>query len=152
MSFDNNFDRSGIIFGVDNSSSSHSDNCKNNFLILGEGPTYCINGIFGSPEKKFSMNFIKANTKFCLSLHYNADNSYLFVNGKEVFKFKADNKNVNFPTHFCLGSISNGFSATESRKVSLNRNVYNFSLDYNSIDKSDILNIHKYLMTKINIK
>ena len=53
---------------------------------------------------------------------------------------------------FSLGSISNGFSATESRKVSLNQNVYNFSLDYNSIDKSDILNIHKYLMTKINIK
>ena len=53
---------------------------------------------------------------------------------------------------FFLGSISNGFSATESRKVSLNQNVYNFSLDYNSIDKSDILNIHKYLMTKINIK
>ena len=32
-----------------------------------------------------------------LSLQYNADNSYLFVNGGEIFKFKADNKNVNFP-------------------------------------------------------
>ena len=40
----------------------------------------------------------KANTKFCLSLHYNGDNSYLFVNGKKFFKFKTDNKNVNFPT------------------------------------------------------
>ena len=78
--------------------------------------------------------------------------SYLFVNGKEVFKFKADNKNVNFPTQFCLGSISNGFSASESRAVSLNGNVYDFSGDYNSIDKSDMLNIHKYLMTKNNIK
>ena len=38
-SFDNDFARNVIIFGVDNSSSSHSDNCKNNFLILGEGPT-----------------------------------------------------------------------------------------------------------------
>ena len=66
-------------------------------------------------KKKFSINFSKVKTKFCLSLHYNADNSCLFVNGKEVFKFKADNKNVNFPTQFCLGSISNGFSATESR-------------------------------------
>ena len=35
-----------------------------------------------------------------------------------VFKFKADNKN-NCPTQFCLGNISNGFSATESREVSL---------------------------------
>ena len=94
-------------------------------------------------KKKFSINFSKANTKLCLSLHDNADNSYLFVNGKEIFKFKAGNKNVNFPTQFCLGSISNGFSALESREVSLNGNIYDFSVDYNSIDKSDILNIHK---------
>ena len=47
---------------------------------------------------------------------------------------------------------SNGFSAHESREISLNRNVYDFSVDYNSIDKSNILNIHKYLMTKNNIK
>ena len=87
-----------------------------------------------------------------MSLYYNADNSYLFVNGKEIFKFKADNKNVNFPTLFCLGSISNGFSATESREVFLNGNVYDFSANYNSLDKSDILNIPKYLMTKNNIK
>ena len=52
--------------------------------------------------------------------------SYLFVNEKEIFKFKANNKNVNFPTQFCLGSISNGFSALESREVSLNGNVYDF--------------------------
>ena len=85
-------------------------------------------------------------------MHYNHNNSYLFVNRKETFKFKADNKNVNFPTPFCLGGISNKFSATESREVPLNGNVYDFSVDYNSIDKSDILNIHKYLMTKNNIR
>ena len=43
-------------------------------------------------------------------------------------------------------------SPLESREVSLNGNVYDFSIDYNSIDKSNILNIHKYLMTKNNIK
>ena len=51
-SFDNGFTRNVIIFGADNSSSFHSDNRKDNFLILGEGPTYSINGSFGSPEKK----------------------------------------------------------------------------------------------------
>ena len=76
----------------------------------------------------------------------------MYVNGKEIFKFKADNKNVNFLTQFCLGSISNGFSATKSKEVSLNGNVYDFSVDYNSIDKFNILNIHKYLITKDNIK
>ena len=80
--FGNDIFRNVLIFGVDNSSSSHSDNRKNNFLILGESPAYGINGSFGAPGKKFDTNFRKANTKFCLSLHYNDDNSYLFVNGK----------------------------------------------------------------------
>ena len=77
-------------------------------------------------QKKISINFTKANTKFYLSLHYNIVNSYLFVKEKEIFKFKDNNKNVNFPTQFCLGSISSGFSATECKEISLNRNVYGF--------------------------
>ena len=97
--------------------------------MLGEGRNFRINERFGSPEKKFSINCSKASSKFCLSLPYNADNSYLFANGKEIFKLKAHNKNVNFPTQFCLGSISNRFSATESREVSFNGNVYGFSVD-----------------------
>ena len=64
-----------------------------------------------------------------MSLHYNDDNSYLFVNGKWIFKFKADNKNVNFSTKFCFGRVSNEFSATESREVSLNGNLYDSSVD-----------------------
>ena len=87
-----------------------------------------------------------------MNLHYNADHSYLLVKRKKNFKFKTDNKNVNFPIQVCLRSIFNGFSAIDSRKVSLNGNVYDFSVDYNSIDKSDILNIYKYLMAKNNIK
>ena len=56
-------------------------------------------------------------------MHYNADTSYLSVNGKENFKSKADIKNANFSTRFCLESVSDGFSNIESRKVSLNENV-----------------------------
>ena len=151
-SFDYDFAKNVIIFGVDNSLSSHFDNCKNIFLTLGEDPTYGSNGSFGSPEKMFIINFTKANTELCLSLHYNADHSYLSVNGKEILKFKANDKNIywNFPTQFCLASISNGFSANESREASVNENIYDFSVDYNSIDKSVILNIHKYLITKNN--
>ena len=117
-------------------------NRENNFLVLFEDPTFGINGRFGSPEKKLSITFSKGNTKFRLSLHYNADNSYFFVNGKVIFKFKGDNKNVNFPIKFCLGSISNGFSATVSREAFLNGSVYDFSVAYNANDKSEILNIH----------
>ena len=55
----------------------------------------------------------------------------MFVDTKEICKFIADNKNVNFPTQFCLGIISNAFDAVESRvKI---ENVYDFQLDYNVI-------------------
>ena len=86
-------------------------------------------------RKMFSINFSKANTKLCLSLHYDTVNSYLFVNGKEIFIFKAENKTRNLQTQFCLGNISNWFSAKESA----NENVYNFQLEYKSINKFDIL-------------
>ena len=65
-------------------------------------------------------------------------------------EFKAINKNTSFHTQFYLGGISNGFSALESREGYLNGNVYDFPVDYNYIDKYDILNIHRYLMIKNN--
>ena len=71
-----------VFFDVDNSSSSHVDNCKNNFLVLGEGPTDDINGTIGTAEKKTGINFIKKKEKILL---YNDDNSYLFVNRKKVY-------------------------------------------------------------------
>ena len=53
-------------------------------------------------------------------------------------------KNVDFPIRFCLGSISDRFSNAESREVPLNGNVYDFSVDYSSIDKSYTLNIQVF--------
>ena len=98
-------------------------------------------------KKKFSINFSKAKTIFCLSLHYNGDKSYLFVNGKEIiYMFKANNLSVNFPPHVSLGSISNKFSYTEAEEVSLKGNVYEFSIAYREIAVDNILDIHKYLI------
>ena len=54
---------------------------------------------------------------------FTADKVYLFVNGEGIFKLKADNQNVNFPTQFVLGSISNGFSNAESNAVSLRGSI-----------------------------
>ena len=109
------------IFNVDNSLSSYTDNRKNDFIVLGEGDTFDIGGSFGAPERKFSINFRKAKTKLYSSLHYNGDNSNLFVNGKKIFKFKANNKNVNFSNQFYLGSIS---LRVEAEKVSLKRLIF----------------------------
>ena len=64
MSFDNDYARNVLIFGIDNSLLSHTDNLKNNFLILGEEDTFGINENFGAPEKKFSINSSKANQNF----------------------------------------------------------------------------------------
>ena len=55
--FGNDFAEKVLIFGVDNSPSSHIDNRKNNFLVLDEGPTNDINSSIGEAEKRFSINF-----------------------------------------------------------------------------------------------
>ena len=76
---------------------------------------------------------------------------FLFVNGKEIYKFKASNKNNDFPSQFRLESISIEFDCLVSREVCLKGSVHDFSVDYNAIDKIKILNIDKYLMIKNNI-
>ena len=94
-----------------------------------------------------SINFTEKNKKFCLSLHYNEVNSYLFVNGKEIYKFKAkDSETVTTP--LCLGNISKGFSVDNMKKTGLNGYVYDFSGDYDAIAVDNILGIYKYLMEK----
>ena len=69
------------------SSSAHIDNNKKDILILGVGPTQGLQHTL-TAEKVYSINFTVTNIKFCLSLHYNEANSYLFVNGTEIYKFK----------------------------------------------------------------
>ena len=63
-SFDNDYARNVIIFGVDNTSSSYADNLRNNFLILNDGDTFGINASFGAPGKKFSINLAKPVQNF----------------------------------------------------------------------------------------
>ena len=79
--------RNVIIFGVDMSSSTKIDNRKKDILILGKGPTQGLEHTL-SAEKMYSINFTENNKKFCLSLHYNGANSYLFVNGIEFINLK----------------------------------------------------------------
>ena len=57
----------------------------------------------------YLINFTENNRKFCLSLHYNGANSYLFVNGIEIYKFKTKDSEI-VVSLLCLGNISNDFS------------------------------------------
>ena len=102
-------------------------------------------------EKLYSIYFTENNKKFCLSLHYNRANSYLFVNVTEIYKFKAKDSEI-VATPLCLGKISNDFSVDNIKKTGLNGYVYDFSVDYDAITVDHILEIHKYLMEKNNIK
>ena len=98
----------------------------------------------------YSINFAKENTKFWLILHYNGADSYLVVNGTEIIKFKAKDSEIT-PYELCLGKISKDWSLGNIKKTSLQGCVYDFSVDYNAIEVSDILDIHKYLMEKNRI-
>ena len=53
----------------------------------------------------YSINFTVTKEKFCLSLHYNRANSYLFVNGREIYKFKAKYSEI-VASPLCLGNVS----------------------------------------------
>ena len=74
-------------------SSTKIDNRKKEILILGKGPTQGLEHTL-SAKKMYSINFTKKNTKFCLSLHYNGANNYLFVNGTGIIKFKAKDSEI----------------------------------------------------------
>ena len=84
-------------------------------------------------------------------MHYNGVNSYLFVNGTEIIKFKAKDSEI-VAYLLCLGNISKDFSVDNMKKTWLKGYAYDFSADYNAITVADILDIHKYLMRKYDIK
>ena len=103
FTFGNDFSKDVIIFGVDMSSSTKIDNRKKYILILGRGTTQGLESTL-SAEKMYSINFTKKNTKFCLSLHYNGADNYLFVNATEMIKFKAKDSEI-LAYSLCLGNI-----------------------------------------------
>ena len=94
-----------IIFGVDMNSFIHVDNKGKYILILGKGLTQGLGEHSLTAEKMYSINFSKDNAKFCLSLDYNGANSYLFVNGTDIIKFKAKNFEI-VASPLCVGNIS----------------------------------------------
>ena len=146
---DHEFGQNVLIFGADMSSSIHTDNKKKDILVLGRGPTQGLESTL-TVEKMYSINFTVTKEKFCLSLHYNGANSYLFVNGTETYKFKAKDSTI-VASPLCLGNISKDWSTDNMKKTGFTGYVYDFSADYNTVIVDDIKDIHKYLMKKNNI-
>ena len=122
---------------------------KKDILVLGKGPTQGLEQTV-TAKKMDSINFTTTNKNFCLTLHYNGANSYLFVNGAEIYKFKAKDSEI-LVGPICLGNISKDWSVDNMKKTGFTGYVYDFSVDYYPIVVNDIKGIHKYLMKKYNI-
>ena len=97
------FGRNVIIFGLDMSSVVHANNKTKNILVLGKGFVQRLDNATIFAEKIYSINFTENSKKFCLSLCHNGANSYLFVNGTEIHKFKAKGSEI-VATPLCLGN------------------------------------------------
>ena len=90
-----------------------------------------------------------------MSLHYNGVDSYLFVNGTEIYKFKAKDSEI-LASPLCLGNISKDWSTDNMTKTGLNGYVYEFDVDYSDFGAVNpdeaIPFVYNYLMAKYYIK
>ena len=139
----------GVGFLREGEFSFGSNGFSTNVIILGANMSSSVQAN-NKKIKLYSIDFTENNKKVCLSLHYNGDNSYLFVNGTEIYKFKAKDSEI-LATPLCLGNISKDFTLDSMKKTGLNGYVYDFNIDYDAIAVDDILGIHKYLMKKKTI-
>ena len=118
---------------------------------MGDGLTQGINDATLYAEKKYFRNFTEIGKKFVLSLHYDDDESYLFVNGRQELKFKAKTDQL-VKEKLCIGNLSDQWTTSESEKTGLYGYIYDLVVDYEEIfGVKPIYDMHRYLMTKHNI-
>ena len=142
--------RNVIIFGLDMSFSKHANNKANNIYVMGKDYIQKINDSKIYAEKMYYRNFTDPGKKFVLSLHYNDNNSYLYVNGNQELKFKAKTDQL-VKEKLCLGNLSDQCTTSESEKTGLYGKIYDL-VDYEHVaETTKILDMHRYLITKHSI-
>ena len=140
-----------IIFGVDTRSSIHATNRANHIYIMGRGFIQGIHDTTIYAEKNFYRNFTDPGKKFVLSLHYNDNDGYLFVNDRQELKFKCKTDQL-VREKLCIGNLSDQWTTSESEKTGLYGNIYDFVVDCEQIvGVKAFYDIHRYLITKHNI-
>ena len=107
--------RNVLIFGVDMSFCVHATNRANNIYVMGDGLTQGIHDTTLYVEKNYWRNFTDPGKKFIISLHYNGDESYFVVNGRQELKFKAKTDQL-VKEKLCIGNLSDQWTASESEK------------------------------------
>ena len=108
--------RNVLIFGVDMSFSAHATNRANHIYLMDDGLKQGVNDTMLYVEKIYWRNFTDPGKKFIISLHYNGDESYFFVNGRQELKFKAKTDQL-VKEKLCIGNLSDQWTASESEKT-----------------------------------
>ena len=143
--------RNILIFEADMSFSVHATNRANNIYVMCAGVTQGIHDTTLYAEKNFYRNFTDFGKKFMLSLHYNGNDSYLFVNGRQELTFKCKTDQL-VKEKLCIGNLRDQWTTSKSEKTGLYGKIYDFVVDYEQIsDVKAIYDMHRYLMTKHNI-
>ena len=143
--------RNILIFGADMIFSVHKTNRANHIYVMGTGLTQGIHDTTLYAEKNFYRNFTNPGKKFMLSLHYNGDDSYLIVNGRQELKFKWKTDQL-VKEKLCIGNLSDQWTTSESEKTGLYGKFYDFVVDYEKIVGVKVIyDMHRYLMIKHNI-
>ena len=93
----------------------NKDNKDNNIYVMGDLFVQGINDTTLYAENVYSQNFTQPSKKLVLSLHYNDDDSYLFVNGEQELKFKCKKENL-VKEKLCIENFSDQWTASESEK------------------------------------
>ena len=145
--------RNLIIYGVNMKNFTFATNKKHHIYILGKSFTQGLQygATIYAEHDYVKVNGSQLNKKFILSVHYNGDNSYLFINGIKQFQFKAmSSLNLNNP--LIIGNTSSNFlSHNDYEKASLHGEIYDFFVSYQSSDIKKIYDIHRHLMKKHDI-
>ena len=100
---------------------------KRYILVLRKGSTQGLDDTTLIAEKEYSINFTEQGKKCYLNLHYNGVNSYILVNGIDIYKFKAKDSEKN-AAPLCLDSVSKDFSVDNIKKTGLYGYVYDIQL------------------------
>ena len=137
--------RNLIIYGADMKNSAYATNKNIIFTLLEKvlHKDYNMVQLYIEEHDYVKVNGSQVNKKFILSVHYNGDNSYLFINGVKQFQFKAMSS-LNLANPLIIENRSNNFpSQTDYEKASLHCEIYDFLVSYQSSDIKKFYDIHR---------
>ena len=121
------------------SSSGQAGYRKKDILVVGNSLTQGLENTAVTAEQEHGIYFTKQWKKCCLCLHYNVVDNYILVNVVEIYKFIAIDSEIN-AAPLWLDNFSKDFLPDNVKKTGLYGYVYDFTVDYDSIDVANIIN------------